>query len=53
MVVKKWDGSGTEPASKYIFFYRKRNENLELGTILCMRELYQPREVARYKLDLV
>jgi hypothetical protein len=28
----RWEGGGTKPAGKYIFFYRKRNENHELGT---------------------
>jgi hypothetical protein len=27
----RWDGGGTEPAGKYIFFYGKGNENHELG----------------------
>jgi hypothetical protein len=27
----RWDGSGTEAAGEYIFFYRKGNENHELG----------------------
>jgi hypothetical protein len=28
----RWEGSDTEPVGKYTFFYRKRNENHELGT---------------------
>jgi hypothetical protein len=28
----RWEGGGTEPAEEYTFFYRKRNENIELGT---------------------
>jgi hypothetical protein len=28
----KWEGGGTEPAGEYSFFYRKGNENHELGT---------------------
>jgi hypothetical protein len=28
----RWDGGGTEPAGEYTFFYRKGNENHELGT---------------------
>jgi exonuclease III len=28
----RWDGSGTVPAGEYTFFYRKGNENHELGT---------------------
>jgi hypothetical protein len=28
----RWEGSGTEPAGEYTFFYGKRNENHELGT---------------------
>jgi hypothetical protein len=27
----RWEGSGTEPAGEYSFFYRKGNENHELG----------------------
>jgi hypothetical protein len=27
----KWDRPGNEPAGKYIFSYRKRNENHQLG----------------------
>jgi hypothetical protein len=38
----RWQGSGTEPAGEYTFFYGKRNENHELGTgFLCIRESYQ------------
>jgi hypothetical protein len=28
----RWDGGGTEPTGKYIFFYGKGNENHELHT---------------------
>jgi hypothetical protein len=28
----RWDRGGTEPAGDYKFFYRKWNENHELGT---------------------
>jgi hypothetical protein len=28
----KWEGNGTKPAVEYTFFYRKGNENHELGT---------------------
>jgi endonuclease/exonuclease/phosphatase family metal-dependent hydrolase len=28
----RWEGDGTEPAGGYTFFYRKGNENHELGT---------------------
>jgi hypothetical protein len=28
----RWKSGGTEPAGKYTYFYRKRNENHELGT---------------------
>jgi hypothetical protein len=28
----RWEGSGTEPAGEYIFFYGEGNENHELGT---------------------
>jgi exonuclease III len=27
----RWEGGGTEPAGEYTFFYRKGNENHELG----------------------
>jgi hypothetical protein len=27
-----WEGGGTEPVGEYTFFYRKANENHELGT---------------------
>jgi exonuclease III len=39
----RWEGGGTEPAGEYKFFYRKGNENHELGTVffLCIRESYQ------------
>jgi hypothetical protein len=28
----RWEGSGTEPAGEYTFFYGKGNESHELGT---------------------
>jgi hypothetical protein len=28
----RWEGGGTEPAGENTFFYRKGNENHELGT---------------------
>jgi hypothetical protein len=28
----RWDRGGTEPAGEFTFFYRKGNENHELGT---------------------
>jgi hypothetical protein len=28
----RWEGVSTEPAGEYTFFYRKGNENHELGT---------------------
>jgi hypothetical protein len=29
----RWDRRGTEPAGEYTFFYGKRNDNHELGTV--------------------
>jgi hypothetical protein len=29
----RWEGSGTEPAGEYTFFYGRGNENHELGTV--------------------
>jgi exonuclease III len=38
----RWDGGGTERAGEYTFFYRKGNENHELGTGLSyIKESYQ------------
>jgi hypothetical protein len=38
----RWEGGGSEPAGEYTFFYRKENENRELGTgFLCIGEIYQ------------
>jgi hypothetical protein len=31
-VQDRWEGYSTEPAKEYIFLYRNRNEDLELGT---------------------
>jgi exonuclease III len=37
----RWDGGGIKPAGQYTFFYRKRNQNHELGTgFSCLRESY-------------
>jgi exonuclease III len=35
----RWQARGTQPAGEYRFFYRKRNENNELGTgfFVCKR----------------
>jgi hypothetical protein len=39
----RWEGSGTEPAGEYTFFYGKGYETHELGTgFFCIRESYQP-----------
>jgi hypothetical protein len=35
----RWDRRGTEPAGQYTFFYRKRNENHELGTGLIVHKI--------------
>jgi hypothetical protein len=32
MLEVRWEDGGTEPVGEYIFFYRKGNENHELGT---------------------
>jgi hypothetical protein len=38
----RWEGSDTVPAGEYTFFYRKGNENHELGIgFLYIRESYQ------------
>jgi exonuclease III len=38
----RWEGSGTQPAGEYTFFYGKENKNHKLGTgFLCIRESYQ------------
>jgi hypothetical protein len=38
----RWDGSGTEPACKYTFFYGNGNENHELVTgFLYIKESYR------------
>jgi hypothetical protein len=29
----RWEGSGTEPAGEYTFFYGRGNENHDLGTV--------------------
>jgi hypothetical protein len=29
----RWEGGGTEPTGEYTFFYGKRNENHDLGTV--------------------
>jgi hypothetical protein len=34
-----WDTGGTKPVGEYTFFYRKGNENHELGTVFfCVSE---------------
>jgi hypothetical protein len=38
----KWETGSTEPAGEYTFFYRKGNENYELGTgFSYIRESYE------------
>jgi hypothetical protein len=39
----RWDRGGTKPAGQYQFFYRKGNQNHELGTgfFSYIRESYQ------------
>jgi hypothetical protein len=37
----RWEGSGTEPAGEYTFFYGKGNENHELNRFLCIIKSYQ------------
>jgi exonuclease III len=35
----RWEGSGTEPAGEYTFFYGRGNENHELGSgFFCAQE---------------
>jgi hypothetical protein len=37
-----WDGSGTEPAGQYTFFYGKGDQNYYLGTgFIVYKESYQ------------
>jgi hypothetical protein len=36
----RWESGGAEPAGEYTFFYRKGNENHELGTgFLCIKRI--------------
>jgi hypothetical protein len=32
----RWECGGTELAGEYTFFYRRGNENHELGTVFCV-----------------
>jgi hypothetical protein len=34
----RWEGSGTEPAGEYTFFYEQGNENRELGIKVFVRK---------------
>jgi hypothetical protein len=38
----RWDGSGTKLSGEYTFFYKKGNDNHELGEVfVCKRDSYQ------------
>jgi hypothetical protein len=47
----RWESGGTKPAGEYTFFYRKGNENRELGTVffLCIRDSFQQLRGLRIK----